>query len=636
MPSDFESFYQENLAREMQKMLPESILDRYEGLSCLAQGEKGEVFLLRRKSDGESVILRAAKGDAREAAAVEFEILQSLDNDRIPKALELMETEAYTYLFRQYFPGQTLAHYIRANGVMRKDELIGVTLQLCGVLAYIHAQHPQVIHRDIKPENIILDDDGQVRLVDFGIARVFRDGATSDTVAIGTRPYMAPEQFGGIQTDGRADLFSLGVVMVYLGTGRHDRTNLTLRYPYRDLLPVVSRLTATDPARRFGSADRLAGRLTFIRWGGVLRAGRVLAAVVVSGAVAAGAFFAGRDRGYVSGMTNGERQAREALGTAQYDEGYLVGYEEGRAAGFDEGMIHMEYLQQNQLDVAHEDYFPLPYALGNTPSNTLNEGLAVTDGEHIYLCTAGAIERMPMDASAREVFLPQAATHLNIYDGMLYYITGGRVWRAPLAGGGAERIGDQSTQKIIIMDDLIYFGNNNDHGTLYSMALDGSNVQKRNDIRGTYHWGVAGDKMYYMEDGARGHPNRCNLDGSDVERLDNGPGGVNLTVLGDYLFFMEYDTNSLVRLDLDGGNRTVVANGTLNSANITSHGIFFSNGQAAGLYHVTLEGALPRALVDQKCVRLNVVGEWIFFKTGYDTHDLFRVRIDGQMLEQIY
>lgn len=575
MSSDFHSFYQENLAKELKRMLPGPILDRYEGISCLAQGDNGEVYLVRRKSDGMLVILRAAKGSAAEAAAAEYGILQSLDSDRIPKPFEMMKTEAYTYLFRQYFPGQTLAHYVRANGAMRKDELIDVTLQLCGILTYLHTRQPQVIHRDIKPENIILDEGGRVRLVDFGIARVYRDGATSDTVAIGTRPYMAPEQFGGMQTDGRADLFSLGVVMVFMGTGRHDRTNLALRYPYRDLLPALAKLTAIDPARRYADANRLARKLTFVRWGGLLRASRILAALSVSGALAAGAFFAGRDRGYVSGMAYGDKQAREAVSGARFDEGFSAGYDEGYASGYDEGIRYAQYLQKTKLDAAHGEYFPLSYAMGNTPSNTENEGLAVTDGEHIYVCTTNGIERMPMDASSREVFLPHTATHLNVYDGMLYYIHDDRVWRAPLDGGEAERIGDLSVQKMIIMDDRIYFGNNFEEGTLHAMALDGTDVRKLNDIKHPYHWNIVGETMFYMDDGTRGHPYRCNLDGSEVWCLDNGPGGVGLTALGEHLFFMEYDTHSYVRMGLDGSNRTVIAEGTLNSVNISPYGIFF-------------------------------------------------------------
>lgn len=635
MASDFQSFYQENLARELKRMLPESILDRYEGISCLAQGDGGEVYLVKRKSDGMHVVLRAAKGGAAAAAAAEFDILKSLDNERIPRPLEIIKTEAYTYAFRQYFPGQTLARYVRTNGVMRKDELIDVALQLCAALTYLHARQPQVIHRDIKPENIILDEEGRVRLVDFGIARVYRDGATSDTVTIGTRPYMAPEQFGGMQTDGRADLFSLGVVMIFMGTGRHDRTNLALRYPYRDLLPVINKLTAIDPSRRYAGANRLARELAFIRWGGMLRAGRVLAAVSVSGALAAGAFFAGQGRGYNSGLAFGEKWATEVVGAARYDEGLASGYDKGYATGYDEGMRYSQYLQQSGLDAAHGKYFPVAGEMGNTPSNTANEGLAVTDGKNIYVCTANGIERMPMDASSREVFLPHTAKHLNLFGGMLYFIHEDRVWRAPLDGGEAERICDLSVQKIIVADGRIYFGNNSDKGTLHAMALDGTDVQKLNEIQRAFYWTVAGGSMFYMDDGARGQPFRCNLDGSGVRQLDSGLGGVGLTALGEYLFFMEYDSHSYIRLDLDGSNRTVIAEGTLNSVNISPYGIFFSNGQKAGLYHVSLDGNLERALLGQPCARINVAGEWVFFSSGFDTTDLYRVRIDGALFERM-
>lgn len=481
MGRDFESFYREAFLQELQKLLPAGILTRYDGVSCLAQNDNGEVYLMRRKADDVLVILRAAKGEAAEVASAEYAILRSLDHSCIPKALELIETDTYTYLFREYFPGETLADFIKANGIMRKEDVIDVTLQLCGILSYIHMQKPQVIHRDMKPENIIIDDQGGIRVVDFGIARVYREGATSDTLAIGTRPYMAPEQFGGMQTDGRADLFSLGVVMVFLATGRPDRANIAIRYPYRDLYPVIDRLTRIDPNQRFASAEHLARRLRYVRWGGAARAGKIAGAVTAALALSAGTFLAGRDRGYVSGMLTGEKQINEALSATRYDEGYTSGYAEGHALGYDEGFVQANYLRDNALDAEHEDYFSTTQAVGNTPSNIQNDGLAVTDGEHIYVSTAAGIERMPMDASSREVFLDQRAVSLNIYDGMLYFVDGeSGISRAPLAGGEVTQISDKksvSTQRIIMDNERIYFVNNRDDAAVYSMAPDGSNCK---------------------------------------------------------------------------------------------------------------------------------------------------------------
>ena len=84
-----------------------------------------------------------------------------------------------------------------------------------------------MIYRDIKPENILLLPDGGIGLIDFGIARQFKDGKDTDTRHMGTRATAAPEQYGYAQTDQRTDLYSLGMTLIWLLTGRYDRDSLT-------------------------------------------------------------------------------------------------------------------------------------------------------------------------------------------------------------------------------------------------------------------------------------------------------------------------------------------------------------------------------------------------------------------------
>ncbi|MGI6689201.1 MAG: serine/threonine protein kinase [Christensenellales bacterium] len=105
------------------------------------------------------------------------------------------------------------------------------------MLTYLHGQTPAVIHRDIKPENIIRTSEKDIRLIDFGIARTFREDTDTDTQVIGTKPYMAPEQFGSEQSDNRADIYALGMVMLFLATGKPDRLLLKTAYPYKSADP---------------------------------------------------------------------------------------------------------------------------------------------------------------------------------------------------------------------------------------------------------------------------------------------------------------------------------------------------------------------------------------------------------------
>ena len=108
---------------------------------------------------------------------------------------------------------------------------------------------PPVIHRDIKPQNIILSDDGLATLIDFGISRYYDKNARSDTVCFGTQEFAPPEQYGFSQTDCRADIFSLGVLLGWMLTGRTSDFVI----PDRRLARIVKKCTAFSPKDRYSS-----------------------------------------------------------------------------------------------------------------------------------------------------------------------------------------------------------------------------------------------------------------------------------------------------------------------------------------------------------------------------------------------
>jgi len=94
-------------------------------------------------------------------------------------------------------------------------------VKICDVLSYIHAEG--IVYRDLKPDNVIIKSDGSIKLIDFGIARVYKRGKLKDTVIMGTPGYAAPEQYGTSQTDQRSDIYSLGALMHHIVTGGDPR-----------------------------------------------------------------------------------------------------------------------------------------------------------------------------------------------------------------------------------------------------------------------------------------------------------------------------------------------------------------------------------------------------------------------------
>lgn len=124
------------------------------------------------------------------------------------------------YLVMEFVPGETLEQaWVRAGRHFPETQVVTWAQELCDVLTYLHTQYPPIIFRDLKPENIMLQPNGRLKLIDFGIARHFDPDKTKDTTIFGTPGYAAPEQYGHGQTDARSDIYSLGVVVHHLLTG---------------------------------------------------------------------------------------------------------------------------------------------------------------------------------------------------------------------------------------------------------------------------------------------------------------------------------------------------------------------------------------------------------------------------------
>lgn len=123
------------------------------------------------------------------------------------------------YLVMDYIEGETLKEILERRGHIPESEVLDWARQICLILDYLHSQKPPVIFRDLKPANIMLTPEGIIKLIDFGIARHFRPGLTSDTTAYGSVGYAPPEQHGDKQTDARSDIYALGATLHHLLTG---------------------------------------------------------------------------------------------------------------------------------------------------------------------------------------------------------------------------------------------------------------------------------------------------------------------------------------------------------------------------------------------------------------------------------
>jgi serine/threonine-protein kinase len=247
--------------------------DRYVVMQKLGQGGMGAVY---RASDRRlSTVTWAVKEmsqsaisgplerqQARDAFRHEAEMLAALNHPNLPRVTDHFEQDGKAYLVMEYVPGEALLSFLMREGLPQPQaRVFAWARQLCDALDYLHTQSPPIIFRDLKPANIMLTPNGQVKLIDFGIARLFKPGQAKDTQAFGTIGYSAPEQYGKGQTDARSDVYSLGVLLHQLLTG-YDPTNTPFRLPPagqvnpnlpQQLSDAITAATNSDPDRRFAS-----------------------------------------------------------------------------------------------------------------------------------------------------------------------------------------------------------------------------------------------------------------------------------------------------------------------------------------------------------------------------------------------
>jgi serine/threonine protein kinase len=197
----------------------------------------------------------------------EAQILAQLSHPGLTAINDFFPEKGNWYLVMDYVNGETLRERMnRSGGRLPLQEALKITRKLCSVLNYLHNQQPPVVFRDLKPDNVMLTPNGEVKLIDFGIARFFKPGKTRDTVNLGTPGYAAPEQYGGRgQSDPRADVYSLGVLLHQMVTG-YDPTTASTPFPLppvdnlmRNLPPhvedAVSRAVLVNPDHRFQSVS---------------------------------------------------------------------------------------------------------------------------------------------------------------------------------------------------------------------------------------------------------------------------------------------------------------------------------------------------------------------------------------------
>jgi len=174
----------------------------------------------------------------------------------VPQIIQLIDDSPRLIIIEEYIHGKNLEK-ILAERLFSEKETVHIILKLCEILMPLHQHVPAIIHRDIKPSNLILEKHGNLYLIDFDASKAYDPDKKRDTVLMGTTDYAAPEQYGFQQSDQRTDIYSIGVLMNKMLTGRLPSESMAGGI----LGEVIRTCTALDPDNRFPSCRHLSDAL---------------------------------------------------------------------------------------------------------------------------------------------------------------------------------------------------------------------------------------------------------------------------------------------------------------------------------------------------------------------------------------
>jgi len=262
---------------------------RYQIIEELGKGGMGRVYRVLDKKLNEEIALKLIKPEiAKDKKTVErfsneLKIARKIGHKNIARMFDLNEEKGTHYITMEYVRGEDLKKLIRKMGRLSVGQAMPIAKQICEGLGEAHRLG--VVHRDLKPQNVMVDEDGNARIMDFGIARSLETkGITGAGVMIGTPEYMSPEQVEGKTVDQRSDVYSLGVILYEMVTGQvpfegdtpftigvkhkseapKDPKELNAQIP-DDLSQVILKCLEKERENRYQSAGELRNEITNIQ-----------------------------------------------------------------------------------------------------------------------------------------------------------------------------------------------------------------------------------------------------------------------------------------------------------------------------------------------------------------------------------
>lgn len=245
-----------------------TLAGRYRLLRLLGAGGFAAVYLAQDKQNGKywaiKEIQREGQRERPAEAAETATLLQGLYHPGLPHVAEIVEQDGAVYVVMDYVQGTSLSRILREQGPQSQHQVVEWGKQLCRIFIYLHNRRPPLIYRDLKPDNIMLQEDGALKLIDFGT--MIKSGGKWRNDCLGTRGYAAPEQYlkrGKI--DLRTDIYCMGVTLHQMLTGYDPACGGKELPPIRRWNPsfsprleqIIKKCIRKSPRRRYRSCKEL-------------------------------------------------------------------------------------------------------------------------------------------------------------------------------------------------------------------------------------------------------------------------------------------------------------------------------------------------------------------------------------------
>lgn len=222
-----------------------SVKNKYSIVKVLSDKNGSLITQMRHKFSGRDIVVRRY-----ETPVPAYDFLKKVIHENLPEVYDSYICEDGQIVLEEYVSGITVAQVLE-SGKYTYSGARRIINAVCDALYLLHSCG--IIHRDIKPENIIISDNGEVKLIDLNASRRFTPQADKDTVILGTVGYASPEQLGIAQSDTRADIYALGILLNVMLTGAHPSEKLAKGRAGR----IVLKCTQIDPNKRYQRVSEL-------------------------------------------------------------------------------------------------------------------------------------------------------------------------------------------------------------------------------------------------------------------------------------------------------------------------------------------------------------------------------------------